>query len=115
MTESVLHYQPGLHRYAFLTACCTFVLLLAGALVTSTGSSLAVPDWPLSFGKFFPPMQGGVLFEHGHRMVAATVATLMLGLAILVQIKESRSWVKKLAWIAMGAILLQAVLGGGTA
>jgi heme a synthase len=114
MTDSIFHYQPRLHRYAFLTACCTFVLLLAGALVTSTGSSLAVPDWPLSFGKFFPPMTGGVLFEHGHRMVAFTVACLMTGLAINTQMVEQRTWVKRLAWAALGAVVLQAVLGGVT-
>lgn len=107
-------FQPALHRYALATAGCTFILLLAGALVTSTGSSLAVPDWPLSFGKFFPPMTGGVLFEHGHRMVAGTVTILMLGLAISTQILEKRPWVKKLAWTAMGAIVLQAILGGVT-
>ncbi len=82
--------------------------------MTSTGSSLAVPDWPLSFGKFFPEMKGGVLFEHGHRMVAGTVALLTLGLAVYIQIVEKRSWVKKLAWCALGAVLLQAVLGGVT-
>jgi len=90
------------------------MLLLAGALVTSTGSSLAVPDWPLSFGKFFPSMTGGVLFEHGHRMIAGMVALLTLGLTIYVQKVEKRSWVKKLAWSAVGAVLLQAVLGGAT-
>jgi len=79
-------YQPLLHRYALFTAACTFILLLAGALVTSTGSSLAVPDWPLSFGKFFPEMKGGVLFEHGHRMIAGTVTLLTLGLAIYTQV-----------------------------
>jgi len=107
-------YRPALHRYALVTAGCTFILLLAGALVTSTGSSLAVPDWPLSFGKFFPPMTGGVLFEHGHRMVAGTVSILMLGLAVATQLWEKRSWVKVLAWTAMGVIILQAVLGGVT-
>jgi heme a synthase len=107
-------YHSALHRYALVTAGCTFLLLLAGALVTSTGSSLAVPDWPLSFGKFFPPMTGGVLFEHGHRMVAGTVSLLMLGLALSTQRVEERAWVKKLAWTAMGAIILQAVLGGVT-
>jgi cytochrome c oxidase assembly protein subunit 15 len=103
-----------LHRYALVTVGFTFLLLLAGAMVTSTGSSLAVPDWPLSFGKFFPEMKGGVLFEHGHRMVAGTVALLMLGLAIATQLIESRPWVKKLAWGALGAVILQAVLGGVT-
>ncbi|HEY5038789.1 MAG TPA: COX15/CtaA family protein [bacterium] len=114
MPESKILFRVVLHRYALVTACCTFVLLLAGALVTSTGSSLAVPDWPLSFGKFFPPMTGGVLFEHGHRMVAFTVACLMTGLAFYTQRVEQRAWVKRLAWAALGAVVLQAVLGGVT-
>jgi cytochrome c oxidase assembly protein subunit 15 len=59
-------------------------------------------------------MTGGVLFEHGHRMIAGMVALLTLGLAIYTQKVENRSWVKKLAWAAVGAVLLQAVLGGVT-
>src|SRR6185369_13357368 len=110
MTSTEDKFQPGLHRFALATAGCSFILLLAGALVTSTGSSLSVPDWPLSFGTFFPKMTGGVLFEHGHRMVAGTVAVLTLGLALTVQKRESRGWVKVLAWSALGAVLAQAVL-----
>src|SRR5439155_1336776 len=72
----------GLHRFAVLTAGATFVLLFVGGLVTSTGSGLAVPDWPLSFGMLLPPMRGGVLFEHGHRLAAALVGGLPAGLAV---------------------------------
>ncbi len=112
--EPISKFHPRLHRFALVTVGCTFRLLLAGALVTSTGSSLAVPDWPLSFGTLFPEMKGGVLFEHGHRLIAGTVATLMTLLAVAVQRTEERTWVKKLAWGALGAVLLQAVLGGVT-
>jgi heme a synthase len=114
MSPSKVSYHPGLHRFAFFLAAFTPLLLLAGALVTSTGSSLAVPDWPLSFGKFFPKMEGGVLFEHGHRMIAGTVGFLTLGLALMTQWVEKRVWVKRLAWGALGAVVLQAVLGGVT-
>jgi heme a synthase len=107
-------FHPKLHRFAVVTVCCTLLLLLAGALVTSTGSSLAVPDWPLSFGTLFPKMQGGVIFEHGHRLIAGTVATMMLGLALVLQKVERRPWVKALGWTALGAVVCQAVLGGVT-
>lgn len=109
--------QPGmrgLHRYARLLVGCTFILIFAGGLVTSTGSALAVPDWPLSFGKFFPKMQGGVLYEHGHRMIAGTVALMTLGLALWVWRRESRRWVRNLALAAFGLVIVQAVLGGLT-
>src|SRR5277367_4160628 len=100
-------FNKELHRYALVTACMTLVLLLAGALVTSTGSSLAVPDWPLSFGTLFPKMEGGVFFEHGHRLIAGTVTVLMLGLAIFTQVVDKRAWVRHLAWTALGAVVLQ--------
>jgi len=102
------------HSFAVFTAVATFFLLVAGALVTTTGSGLSVPDWPLSFGQFFPPMKGGVFFEHGHRLVAGLVATLMTVLALVLWTQEKRRWVKWLGGIALGAVLLQALLGGLT-
>ena len=95
-------------------AVSVFLLLVAGALVTSTGSGLAVPDWPLSYGKLMPPMVGGILYEHGHRMIAATVAT-MVGLQILVLgFGRADRTTFRLGLAAFGAILAQAVLGGMT-
>ncbi|MBI3785311.1 MAG: cytochrome oxidase assembly protein, partial [Deltaproteobacteria bacterium] len=38
------------HRFAVLTAGATMLLILMGGLVTNTGSALAVPDWPTTFG-----------------------------------------------------------------
>jgi cytochrome c oxidase assembly protein subunit 15 len=79
------------HRFAVVTAGATLVLIFIGALVTSTGSGLAVPDWPLSFGQVFPPMVGGVLFEHGHRLVAAFVGVLTVTLMVLLTRWEPRA------------------------
>lgn len=95
-------------------AVSVFLLLVAGALVTSTGSGLAVPDWPLSYGKLMPPMVGGILYEHGHRLIAATVAT-MVGLQILLLgFGRTDRTTFRLGLGAFGAILAQAVLGGLT-
>lgn len=95
-------------------AVSVFLLLVAGALVTSTGSGLAVPDWPLSYGQLMPPMVGGILYEHGHRMIAATVAT-MVGLQILLLgFGRTDRTTFRLGLAAFGAILAQAVLGGLT-
>jgi heme a synthase len=95
-------------------AACVFLLLIAGALVTSTQSGLAVPDWPLSYGKVMPPMVGGILYEHGHRLVAAAVSTLVgLEMAMLFFFERRRT-VKTLGAAAFAAILLQALLGGLT-
>jgi cytochrome c oxidase assembly protein subunit 15 len=106
--------RPSLHRYAVAVAVATGLLVFVGGLVTSTGSALAVPDWPLSFGKLFPRMTGGVLFEHGHRMVAATVGLLTIGLAIWLWRAETRRWVRWLGVAALATVVLQGVLGGLT-
>jgi cytochrome c oxidase assembly protein subunit 15 len=96
-------------------SACVFLLLIAGALVTSTQSGLAVPDWPLSYGKVMPPMVGGILYEHGHRLVAAAVSTLVgLELGAVLFLLKGRKTVKRLAAAAFAAILLQALLGGLT-
>jgi cytochrome c oxidase assembly protein subunit 15 len=111
-----MHEGPGLglHRFAVLTAGATFVLLFVGGLVTSTGSGLAVPDWPLAFGQFFPEMVGGVLFEHGHRLAASAVGLLTLVLAGWIVLREPRPGVRLLGLLALAAVILQGVLGGIT-
>ena len=104
----------GIHRLAAATATATFVLLFVGGLVTSTGSGLAVPDWPLSFGQVFPPMVGGVLFEHGHRLVATLVGCLTLLLALWLAIGEPRPMIRATGLLALFAVVLQGILGGVT-
>ncbi len=108
--------KPGiwLHRYAVLTAAATFCLIIAGALVTSHEAGLAVPDWPLSYGQLLPPMVGNIFWEHGHRMVATFVGLLTIGLAVWLWRSEPRRWVRRLGWAALGAVVLQGVLGGIT-
>jgi heme a synthase len=86
-------------------ALCTLLLVIAGGLVTSNDAAQSVPDWPLAYGKLVPPLEGGIRFEFAHRVLAATVAILTLILAIW-----SRS---RLAWLAVAAVVVQALLGGG--
>src|SRR5712671_4932090 len=90
----------ALHRFAVLTACATFCLIFIGGLVTSTGSALAVPDWPLAFGKLIPAWQGGIRFEFGHRVAAGTVVILTLILMAWAWRTERRALVRKLAYAA---------------
>lgn len=112
MTPETTH--PLVRRTTLFVAVAVFVLLVAGALVTSTGSGLAVPDWPLSYGKVMPPMVGGIKFEHGHRLIAAAVSTLVGVQVAVLLLLEKRKSVRVLGILAFVAILLQAVLGGLT-
>ena len=103
-----------LKQFSQLLAGMTFLLILFGGLVTSHEAGLAVPDWPTSYGGWFPPMVGNVFWEHGHRMIAGCVGVLTLVLACAIQRIEDRPWLKRLGWIALGAVALQAILGGLT-
>jgi len=105
---------PLLHPLALLTAASTFFLILVGALVVGNEAGLAVPDWPLSFGTWMPAMVGGVFYEHGHRMVAATVGVLTTLLALWLSRREPRRWVRALGWTALAAVIVQGILGGVT-
>ena len=103
-----------LRRFTKLVAGSTLFLIFAGAMVTSTGSGLAVPDWPLSYGMLMPPMVGGIFYEHGHRMIAATVGFLTVLQAIWLQVRARKRFLKALGWASVGAVIAQGVLGGLT-
>ncbi|MDE2890339.1 MAG: COX15/CtaA family protein [Gemmatimonadota bacterium] len=117
LTEMEFAMSKGyrwLHRFSVFTAGATLFLIFAGAMVSSTGSGLAVPDWPLSYGMLFPPMVGGIFYEHGHRMVATFVGVLTTALAIWLWRREERRWLRNLGVAALAAIVLQGLLGGLT-
>ena len=108
-----------LHRYAKLLAASSLLLIAVGGLVTSTGSGLAVPDWPNTYGYFmfsFPlsKMVGGIFYEHGHRLIASTVGLMTIGLAMWLAHVEPRRWVRQLGWLAFVAVVTQGILGGVT-
>ncbi len=102
----------GLHRFTVLVAVCTFLLVVAGSLVTSNDAALSVPDWPLSWGRLVPPLEGGIRYEFAHRALAALVALLTITMAVWLERVEGRRWMRRLGWAAVVAVLVQAALGG---
>jgi heme a synthase len=107
-------YNPSLHRYAVFTACCTFLLLVAGALVTSNDAGLSIPDWPLAYGSLTPPMVGGIRYEFTHRVLATCIGCLTIILAVWLWRAEKRPWMRWLGLAALGGVIAQGILGGAT-
>ena len=108
-----------LHYYAAFVAASTALLIFAGGLVTSTGSGLSVPDWPTTYGWFmftFPwdKWVGGIFYEHTHRLIASVVGFLIMMLAVWLWRAEPRAWVRRLGYLALGAVVIQGILGGIT-
>jgi cytochrome c oxidase assembly protein subunit 15 len=86
-------------------------------MVTSKGVGLAVPDWPTTFGYnmfLFPVSKwvGGIFFEHTHRLIASTVGFLTIILAFWIWRADERRWMRNLGFAALGAVILQGILGG---
>jgi cytochrome c oxidase assembly protein subunit 15 len=103
-----------LHRFSAFLAACTLFLIVFGGLVVSKEAGLSVPDWPLSYGQVNPPMEGGIFYEHGHRLIATTVGFLTILLVIFIRVADERKWLQKLSVVALLAVIAQGVLGGLT-
>ena len=108
-----------LHRFACLLTAATFVLLVAGANVTSHRAGLAVPDWPTTYGQAmfrFPlaKMVGGIFYEHGHRLLASVVGLLTTALALGAFFGQRDILVRRLGLAALATVIAQGVLGGLT-
>jgi len=93
-----------LRRYAALVVCSAFALVVAGGLVTSNDAALAIPDWPLNWGRLIPPLEANIRYEFAHRVLALITALLTAGLAVKLR--------TRLAWTALAAVFVQAGLGG---
>ncbi len=110
--------NPWLHRFAIFAVLSTLCLIGIGGVVTSTGSGMTVPDWPNSYGynMFLFPIslwEGGIFYEHSHRLVASFVGFLTIILAVWCQFAPGvGKLTRRLAWAALALVIFQGVLGG---
>jgi len=107
--------KPALAVFSAVAAAWVFVLVALGAFTTTIGAGMAFPDWPLSNGSLNPSgwMTDLSMFaEHSHRLSAGLMTILTIILAFWLWRTESRAWLRKLGYFAVGLVLSQAVVGG---
>lgn len=116
MKPEVTPFNPWHHRVAVFIACAAFLVIVAGALVTSEDAGLSVPDWPTSYGHLvkWPPLFTGVVYEHSHRVMAWFTGMCTIVIAFWTWFVDRRRWMKFLAFGALGTIIAQGILGGIT-
>lgn len=94
------------------TAVSVYVLIVLGGIVTSTGSQLACPDWPLCNGQIIPTFTTPVMIEYTHRVWTLVVTALVIATAILAW--KNYRWsnkVTKLATLTLVLLWGQVILG----
>jgi cytochrome c oxidase assembly protein subunit 15 len=108
-------YKPGIAWLAVASIVWAGVLISLGAFTTSIGAGMAFADWPLSNGSLNPTgwLHNLSMFaEHSHRLTAGVMSLITIALAAWLWQRESRVWLRILAFFAVGLVFAQAVVGG---
>src|SRR5438132_2538801 len=108
----------GLFRFEYLaitTVLLTYGLILLGGAVRATDSGTACPDWPLCHGQVLPRLEGHVLVEYSHRLVASVVGVLIVATASWAwRRNRGDSLVSRTALVAVVLLVAQVLVGAAT-
>jgi len=94
-----------------LTILFTYSLLVLGNLVTTTGSGLDCPDWPLCHGTVIPPANIGIWIEWSHRLLGGVTGTLIIFSSIYI-LKRTSGGIKFFMKAVLVLIVTVVLLGG---
>ncbi len=95
----------------FIALVSTYVLMVFGGIVTSTGSGLGCPDWPLCYGTFNPPPKMDAWIEWGHRLLGANAGLFIL-LSFISVWKNYKGLPRFTIGVALIMLIVEVILGG---
>jgi heme A synthase len=108
-------WHPGFEHFAIATVVLTYGLIVLGGAVRATDSGTACPDWPLCHGQVLPRLDGHVLVEYAHRLVASFVGLLIFVMAIWSwRRNRGDQLVERAALLAVALLLVQVLVGAAT-
>jgi len=118
--DGPIRESAALGRGPFVLAvalvCWTIVVILKGAMVTSTGSGMAYADWPKADGQWLPESSYTTLpgfFEHFHRIAGAIAG--LLSLTLVVHLWRCRAMATpggRASLLGLLLIIVQGLVGG---
>jgi len=108
-------FKLGLFLYCLFALVSITLLLFAGGFTTSIKAGMAFLDWPLSNGSINPEgwlTESDKFAEHSHRLLGIQIGLISMGLVLWTFLRESRAWVRKMAWALLALVVFQGLLGG---
>ena len=108
-------FKLGLFLYCLFALVSITLLLFAGGFTTSIKAGMAFLDWPLSNGSINPDgwlTETDKFAEHSHRLLGMQIGLISMGLVLWTFLRESRAWVRKMAWALFALVVFQGLLGG---
>ena len=108
-------FKIGLFLYCLFALVSITLLLFAGGFTTSIKAGMAFLDWPLSNGSINPEgwlSESDKFAEHSHRLLGMQIGLISIGLVIWTFLRESRAWVRNMAWALLALVVFQGLLGG---
>ena len=114
--ERAIINDQALRGLALVTPVAIFLQIMVGATMRHTGAGLAIPDFPLAFGRLIPPVwDGGIAIHFAHRVGALVVTMLVVALTghILAHWR-SRTELTKPALLLLVVVAAQIFLGAWT-
>jgi heme A synthase len=101
--------------FSLAAAIAAFALAVLGSWIRINGAGMTCPDWPLCHGAVVPVLDGGVILEWSHRMVALLEGILLVG-AIVTGWRARRqiAGVTPLLFALGSIFVVQVGLGAGT-
>lgn len=118
LERSALRLFPGKEKSArilFTVVIALFLQIFLGALVRHTHSGLAIPDFPLAYGKIVPEFTDYHITIHFlHRIGAVVVTVLIVWSSVIILRGSDRMQLLRFpAILLLGMLGIQILLGGG--
>ena len=100
-------------RMAWGLTALVFLQILAGAVMRHLGAGLAIPDFPLSFGRVVPDFATTeIVAAYVHRVGGFVVAAAVIAMAVRLLRYERNHPLRGLAHLLLVVVAAQVLLGG---
>lgn len=104
-----------LGRLSLAAVLVAYGEVMLGSWTRINGAGMTCPDYPLCHGEFIPSMGGGTVWEWTHRVTAALLSLLVLGVLVNAwRLRKHAAFVAPTGWVIAALFAFQVFLGAAT-